>query len=124
MVGRGVIVIAAAVAATFAAAALAQEPLQPRPPAHHPPAKRNAPSPPNDAISDGLSLEHECLNAVGATRRSPAMTGPGDHEAARAGAREHLDHAEDEARAGRGQACQDEVGSAARTLQDGSLPPR
>lgn len=76
------------------------------------------PTPSNAAVSKGLSLEHECLNAVKATRNSPKMrqAAVGDDQAKRATANDHLDRAEAEARAGRGQACEDEISSATDSL--------
>lgn len=84
----------------------------------------NPPTPPNAAVNTGLSLEHECLNAVRATRNSPKMTQPGDGNDAtnQAVASAHLDRAEEAARAGHGQACQDEVSRAAERLAN--LPAR
>jgi hypothetical protein len=85
----------------------------------------SSPTPPNAAVSTGLSLEHECLNAVRATRHSPTMTRSVDGEgsAKQAVASAHLDRAEEAARAGHGQACQDEVGLAANTLNALADPP-
>lgn len=85
----------------------------------------SSPTPPNAAVSTGLSLEHECLNAVTATRRSPTMTHAvdGDGSAKQAVASAHLDRAEEAARAGHGQACQDELGVAANTLSTIADPP-
>ena len=76
------------------------------------------PTPPNAAVSKGLSLEHECLNAVKATRALPKMkhAAAGDDQVKQADASDHLDRAEVEARAGRGQACEDEVSSATDSL--------
>lgn len=75
------------------------------------------PSWPNDAVAKGLSLEQECLNAVGATWHSSQMKQPDPPgDARRATAIEHLDAAEQAARAGHGQVCEDELEAASENL--------
>lgn len=68
------------------------------------------PTPSKAAVDRGLSLEHECLNAVSATRATPRMARPNPadwskHDAAAV----HLDQAEEAAHAGHGQDCQNEL---------------
>ena len=76
------------------------------------------PTPPRVAIDRGMSLEHECLNVLRATRSAtrlpaPAADDPGKRDAATL----HLHRAETAARAGRGQLCQDELALAAESLR-------
>ena len=112
MSGLWIRILVAVLATAGAVPAGAQAPPQPPPKPHHTRPARTLPTPPNALVDQGLSLEHECLNAVGATRRTEF----GD-EARRAAAAEHLDQAEEEAHAGRGQACQDELGAASEYLK-------
>lgn len=117
MARQGVWWVAATVAAVLGAAAQAQVPPQPPPKPHHTPGQRTLPPPPNDAVSGGLSLEHACLNAVGAMRHSPKMMQPDPgFDTTRAASLEHLEQAEEAARAGHGQICENELGLAAENL--------
>jgi hypothetical protein len=117
MARPGVWWLAMIVAAVLCAEAQAEVPPQP-PSAHRLPAKRTLP-PPSDPVSEGLSLEHACLNAVRATRHSPKMMQPdpaSDPDPNRAAAIEHLDAAEQAARAGHGQVCEQELALAEEKL--------
>ncbi len=107
-----------ALAMILASAAGAQAPPQPPPAPHHSPGKRTLPTPPNAAVNKGLSLENECLNAIQATRNMPKMKEMDHRVPAGIAADEHLNNAEQEAHAGRGQACEDEVTSAEGNLQE------
>lgn len=88
------------------------------PPSQYAVSHPSRPTPPKAAIDEGMSLEHECLNAVRATRAATPPPGPGSDDAAkRDTAALHLDRAENAARAGRGQLCQDELALAADSLR-------
>jgi len=76
------------------------------------------PAPHQSVIDRGMSLEHECLNALRATRAATRPPGAASaDEAKRDTAALHLDRAETAARAGRGQLCQDELALAAESLR-------
>jgi hypothetical protein len=76
------------------------------------------PMPPKAAVDQGMSLEHECLNAVRATRAAARLPRPAPGDDTKLGtAAMHLDRAETAAHAGHGQLCQDELASAAESLR-------
>ncbi len=105
--------------ATIAAAFLWTVPVLAAPPqsryaVSHP----SRPTPPKAVVDQGLSLEHECLNVLRATRTAARRQQPEPGDGAkRDTAALHLDRAESAARAGHGQLCEDEVALAAESLR-------
>jgi hypothetical protein len=93
------------------------------PPAQSPSAKYavmhpSRPTPHKSAVDNGMSLEHECLNALRATRAAtPSRPAASSDNGRRDTAALHLDRAESAARAGQGQLCQDELALATDSLR-------